>query len=256
VTIAAGSTGNRTYTATWTVNQYAMTFVLDNGQENVVKTQDFGSALTAPADLAKTGYTFTGWSPAIPETVPAENKTFTAQWQRNNYKVTWVVDGQNTENTVAYEDVITVPTDPTKEGHTFKGWDAEIPAKMPANDLTFTAQFEVNVYAVIYLVNNIEWSRDSVAYGTTIVKKNYEQEGYEFEGWTSDAEYTTMPAHDVVYNAQLTPTSIMRILGEAKTVNVYRMDGTLVGRNLSVKELKKRLTKGVYIINGKKFIVK
>jgi uncharacterized repeat protein (TIGR02543 family) len=255
VSIAKGSTGNRSYKATWIVNQYTMTFKLENGEEDVVKTQDYNSELIAPVPT-KTGFTFKGWSPEAPVTVPGEDKTFTAQWERNSYKVTWVVDGNSTVDSVAFEGTITKPVDPVKEGYTFTGWDVEIPNQMPANDLTFTAQWKVNTYAVIYMVNDVEWARDSVAYGDTIVKKNYTLEGYVFEGWTSDAEYITMPAHDVVFTATLTPTGIIRVFGDDATVNVYKMDGTLVGRNMNVKELQKRLAKGVYIINGKKFSVK
>ena len=46
-------------------------------------TQDYGTAVTAPDDLTRTGYTFAGWKPALPETMPAENMLFTAQWTEN-----------------------------------------------------------------------------------------------------------------------------------------------------------------------------
>ena len=71
VTIAKGSTGNRSYTATWTINQYSMTFVFGNGQENQVIIQDYGTALTAPTPNEWTGHTFKGWNPEVPATIPA-----------------------------------------------------------------------------------------------------------------------------------------------------------------------------------------
>lgn len=65
--------------AQWSVNQYTATFVLNNGQSNVVKTQDYGTTLVAPTPT-KEGYELTGWSPSVPSTMPASNATYTAQW--------------------------------------------------------------------------------------------------------------------------------------------------------------------------------
>ena len=47
---------------------------------------DYGSALSAPT-VTRTGYTFNGWSPAIPATVPAGNATYTAQWKAKTYTI-------------------------------------------------------------------------------------------------------------------------------------------------------------------------
>ena len=244
-----------TFTAKWTINQYTMTFVLDNGQENIVKTQDFATALTAPVPT-KTGFTFKGWSTAVPATVPAQDSTFTAQWERNSYKLTFVVDGKETTTSVAYEAAITKPADPTKEGYTFTGWDKEIPATMPAGDLKITALFQVNKYAVIYMVDNKEWARDSVAYGEQIVLRTYEStDRYTFNEWDSDATYTTMPAHDIVYVADITDG--ITLIGAAKgRVSVFTVDGRLVARGVAADQLQKRLPKGMYIINGRKTLIK
>ena len=246
-----------TLTANFAPNQYAMTFVLDNGQDNVVLTQDYATELSAPADPTKTGFTFDGWSPAVPATVPASAQTFTAQWTRNNYNLTFVVDGESNTTSVAYEAPITKPADPVKEGYTFTGWDAEIAETMPAEDLTYTAQFTINTYAVIYMVDGEEWSRDSVVYGGTIEVKSYEvPEGMLFSGWSTDEEYTTMPAHDVVYSATLTINRIARLLNTTGNVNVYSLNGLLVARNVPVDKLQSILKTGTYIVNGKKINIR
>ena len=193
-------------TGTFSINQYTMTFVLDNGQENVMKKQDYASALTAPADPVKTGFTFKGWSPAVPATVPASDMTFTAQWKRNKYKVTWIVDGQSTENEVEYEATIVKPSDPAKEGHTFTGWDKEIPTSMPDNDLTFTAQFSVNNYTLTYKVDGEVYKSSSVAYGTALTSEAAPtKEGHTFSGW-SEIPATT-PANDVVITGSFSVNS-------------------------------------------------
>ena len=105
--------------------------------------------------------------------------------------------------------------------------------------MTYEAVNQVNVYAVVYMVNGKEWARDSVAYGETIVLKQYTPaEGETFNSWTSDQDYTTMPAHDVVYTANVT-SGIWSILANRQFVDVYNLQGGFVGRKMPVKELKK-----------------
>ena len=74
---------NMTIKANWTVNQYTITFDTDGGSTVAPITQDYGTAITAPAAPTKTGYTFAGWNPEIPATMPTENLTITAQWRYN-----------------------------------------------------------------------------------------------------------------------------------------------------------------------------
>ena len=76
-------TGKMTLTAQWTVNQYTITFDTNGGSAIAPITQDYGTAITAPDDPTKSGYTFAGWTPAIPATMPAEDLTVTAQWRYN-----------------------------------------------------------------------------------------------------------------------------------------------------------------------------
>ncbi len=141
VTIAKGSIGDRRYTATWTVNQYTITFDTDGGSEVTAITADYGSTLTKPADPTKEGYTFAGWDPAFPETMPLNGDTLKAIWTVNTYTITWIVDGQSTEQKVEYGATIEKPADPKKDGYIFMGWTPEVPETMPAENLTFTAQF-------------------------------------------------------------------------------------------------------------------
>ena len=72
---------NITITAQWKINQYTITFDTAGGSEIAPITQDYGTAITAPANPTREGYTFMGWDKEIPQTMPAENITITAQWK-------------------------------------------------------------------------------------------------------------------------------------------------------------------------------
>ena len=134
---------NMIITAKWKVNQYTITFDSNGGSEIAPITQDYGTAITAPADPTREGYTFIGWDKAIPATMPAENMIITAKWKVNQYTITFDSNGGSeiAPITQDYGTAITAPADPTREGYTFIGWDKAIPATMPAEDLTITAQW-------------------------------------------------------------------------------------------------------------------
>lgn len=72
-----------TLTAKWQLNQYTITFDTAGGSEVPSITQDYGTAIIAPANPTKTGYTFAGWDKTIPSTMPAEDMTITARWTEN-----------------------------------------------------------------------------------------------------------------------------------------------------------------------------
>ena len=72
-----------TLTAKWTANRYTITFKPENGGQDIVIKQDYGTAITAPANPTKTGYTFAGWDKTIPTTMPAGDMTITARWTEN-----------------------------------------------------------------------------------------------------------------------------------------------------------------------------
>lgn len=76
-------TADLTLTAKWQINQYTITFKPENGGQDIVIKQDYGTAITAPANPTKTGYTFAGWDKTIPSTMPAGDTTITARWTEN-----------------------------------------------------------------------------------------------------------------------------------------------------------------------------
>lgn len=60
-------------------NYYMMSFNLDGGYGVEPIYARFGAALEVGTPT-KPGYTFSGWEPTVPTTVPAENTTYTAKW--------------------------------------------------------------------------------------------------------------------------------------------------------------------------------
>ncbi len=123
--IGGTETGNKEYWAKWEINQYTITFDTAGGSVVTPITQNYGTAITAPADPTKTGYTFAGWDRAIPATMPAENLTITAQWTVNQYTIAYDLAGGTAEGN---PDTYTIETgaftlkNPTKSGYTFTGW--------------------------------------------------------------------------------------------------------------------------------------
>ena len=137
-------TGNKEYWAKWEINQYTVTVKSENGKADITITQDYGTAITAPADPTREGYQFNGWDKAFPTTMPAENLTITAKWKVNSYTITFDTTGGSeiAPITQDYGTAIVAPADPTREGYTFIGWDMEIPTTMPAENITLKARWK------------------------------------------------------------------------------------------------------------------
>ncbi|MCK7504569.1 MAG: InlB B-repeat-containing protein [Desulfobacterales bacterium] len=86
--------GNVTITAQWTINQYTITFEANGGSAVAAITQDYNTAYRSVQRPTKTGYTFNGWSQAVPATMPAGSVTLTAQWTINQYTITFDANGE------------------------------------------------------------------------------------------------------------------------------------------------------------------
>ena len=206
---------NITLTARWTVNQYTITFKPENGGQDIVIKQDYGTAITAPANPTKTGYTFAGWDKTIPSTMPAENITLTARWQVNQYTITFKPEngGEDIVITQDYGTAITPPAAPTRTGYTFAGWDRESPTTMPAENITLTARWTVNQYTITFKPEN--GGQDIVIkqdYGTAITAPaNPTKTGYTFAGWDKTIP-TTMPAGDMTITARWTENRVIVII--------------------------------------------
>ena len=198
-------TGNKEYWAKWEINQYTVTVKPENGEADITITQDYRTPITAPADPIREGYTFIGWDRDIPKTMPAENITVTAQWEINQYTITFDTNGGSeiAPITQDYGTEITAPDNPTRKGYTFKGWDKEIPETMPAENITVTAQWEINRYTITFdTAGGSEIAPITQDYGTKITTPaDPTRKGYTFKGWDKEIP-ETMPAENITVKAQ------------------------------------------------------
>ena len=196
---------NMTVKAQWEINQYTITFDTNGGSEIAPITQDYGTEITAPDNPTRKGYTFKGWDKEIPETMPAENITVKAQWEINQYTITFDTNGGSeiAPITQDYGTEITAPDNPTRKGYTFKGWDKEIPKTMPAENITLKAQWEINQYTITFDTNGgSEIAPITQDYGTEITAPdNPTRKGYTFKGWDKEIP-KTMPAENITLKAQ------------------------------------------------------
>ena len=215
-----------TVTGTFTINSYKLIYKVDG---EVVKSDDveYGTTITPEENPTKEGYTFSGWS-EIPETMPAHDVTITGTFSINSYKLIYTVDGQEYKSsTVQYGATITPETTPTKEGYTFSGW-SDIPATMPAHDVTITGTFSVNSYKLTYMIDNEVYKNVTYEYGATITPEPTPEGNYATFEWTDLPQ--TMPAHDVVVHATYT-TGITDILKDNRQdVKVYSPNGKMLAK--------------------------
>ena len=183
-------------------------------------TAIYGSAMPSIASNLpkKTGYTFggyyTGTNGSGTQYYKAEgssakdwdirsNTTLYARWTINKYTLTWnanggTLSGSYTSGSVEYGYPITTPS-VSRTGYTFKGWSngtsIVTPAStMPANNLTYTAQWTANNYTVVFNANGGTGTmqNQSFTYGTAkaLTTNAFERSGYTFNGWNTEADGT------------------------------------------------------------------
>ena len=84
------------------------------------------------------------------------------------FKLLYQVDGIDYKSyNIEYGATIIPEAEPTKEGYTFSGW-SEIPATMPAHDVTITGTFIINKYKLTYIVDGEVYKTYDIEYGASI----------------------------------------------------------------------------------------
>ncbi|HRT82051.1 MAG TPA: InlB B-repeat-containing protein, partial [Oscillospiraceae bacterium] len=216
-----------TINAKWNINNYTITFNSNGGSPVADISLDYGEEIIPPANPTREGYTFQGWDPALPATMPAGDINTTAQWQVNQYKVSFDSKGGSDVDDITedYGTQIQAPAAPTKTGYTFAGWYADEayttavtwPYTIGASNVTFYAKWNINSYTLTFDANGGTGSMADMSfeYGESkdLTANAFTYVGYDFVGWnteadgsgtayTDKAEFGPMGAADVTLYAQ------------------------------------------------------
>ena len=192
------------YQIVWKPNDYSFSFDSNGGTAVDTLTQTYDNAFVPPADPSRTGYTFLGWQPALPDSVPAADMTFTAQWQVNTYTLAFDANGGTPVDTIVqnYDTALVPPADPSRTGYTFLGWEPALPDSIPPYDTNYTAQWQVNTYILAFDANG-GTPVDTIVqnYDTALVPPAVPvRTGHLFAGWMP-ALPDSIPPHDAHYVA-------------------------------------------------------
>lgn len=143
ITVTVNGTNiSDTCVVTVPARDYTIKWIVDGVETEQTVTEQ--AAVTQPEAPEKEGCTFVGWTPEVPDTMPAQNLEFNAVWQVNQYTITFDTAGGSAVApiTIAYGSEVTASENPILEGYVFRGWTPAIPETMPAYDMTLTAVYE------------------------------------------------------------------------------------------------------------------
>ena len=181
-------------------NSYKLTFKRDNGSDDTSATLKYGETIVYPENPTKVWYTFFSWS-EIDDTMPAKDFEIWALYDINQYTLTLNTNGWSeiAPITQDFDTEITVP-ETTKIWYTFAGWEPKIPARMPAENISSSAQWNANPYKVIFHANNLtstdieNWVEELLDVQDFVYDEpqklqsnSFEKAGYHFLWWSNSS---------------------------------------------------------------------
>lgn len=190
-----------TYNAVWIEipvvgEQYTATFISDGKVFSLYNVTP-GDAIPDPGTPKKFGYTFAGWDPEVPATMPEYNVEFVAKWEKNDNFLPIVIGG-----TVIAGGVIA----------TIAGINTAIIAGAAiVGGIIVIATVAKNTYTVTYVVDGETYKTYKVLAGTKIpVPAEPTKDGYKFAGWDPEVP-AKMPAADQTFTAKWTAETDVEI---------------------------------------------
>ncbi len=257
VTVYKGSTGNRSYTANWEVEEYHITYVLNGGtaigNPTTYKITSPDIKLNEPT---RTGYEFTAWSgtgitgdgfakEVIIPTGSSGNRTYTANWKLIDYTIGYNLDGgaETISNPRKYNYLTAQITlhNPVRAGYEFVGWiDADDETQTPqvliviptnsTGDRYFTAKWDLGEYTISYDLDGGKWPDGyteitNYTYDSeSIVVKQPSKEGYVFAGWSGTGiSGTSMDL--TIHTGSTGDRSYKAHWSEGENIITYDLDG-------------------------------
>lgn len=209
------------YTAVFEANKYDVTFDLDDGNINgdtsdVVVETTYGEAIQAPADPVKPGYTFAGWEPTLPDTMPAEDFTVTAEWEANKdtpyqiiiktMKTDGTYDEQVYDKTGTTDELVEIDVNIT-DGFELNATDSVLSGTIAADGSTvLVAVYDRIKYTIVFEGNGGTMTGEATVtneyrfMATVTAPADPTRRGYTFKGWDKNVEkYAT---ENATYTAQ------------------------------------------------------
>ena len=202
-------------------NQYKLT--VDGAESDVY----FGAALEIADPAPREGYTFTGWSPVVPATMPAEDLTLVSQWSENGADYTAynaavaAAHAKQAESdyaaryTEASRNALAEALAVDVSGKLYSEQGVVDAATTAINNAV--AALELMTYNAIFNVDGVEYAKVPTKVGEQIVAPaDPTKEGYTFAGWR--------PSVGVMGTADATFEAVFTAAGDtAYTVNTYVM---------------------------------
>lgn len=176
------------------------------------------------------------------------------------YTLTYLLDSVQYKQRIleAGSDIIPLDSPEEREGYSFSGWQNQ-PAVMPAHDVEVYGSYTINSYLLTYFVDSLIYQQDSVLYGDSIIliAAPEAREGFIFSGWQTDVP-EVMPAHDVEihgYFEEDEASSITSVRKPDAAHSIYTLQGVRLKQSATEEDLR-QLPSGIYLIDGKKYIVR
>ena len=201
-------------------NQYTLT------AEGVAHTFYYGAAVSV-ADPVKEHYTFAGWEPELPETMPAHDVTVVAKWTEDGADYTaynaavaaaqakQAEDGYEARYTAETRDALAAALADDVSGKLYSEQGIVDAATKAINDAV--AALELMTYTATFYVDGAVHATVQAKVGEQIaLPEEPAKEGYVFTGW--DPEVGVMGLEDVSFNAQFTAGAV------SYKVETYEMD--------------------------------
>ncbi len=209
------------------------------------------------------GYHFEKWSDGVTDSerslVVTGDIDLVAYFAISSFKAVFMIDDEVLDTLeFDYGAPVVAPEVPAREGYTFAGW-GEMPATMPAKDIEINGSYTVNTYTLTVYLDDEVYMVEEIEYGAQIeIPVPDVPDNRVFDGWKEKMP-ETMPAYDVEIHG--TTSDDMSSVGSAiisddTLLTVYNLRGVLLYKDKIASEVMPRLVPGLYIINGKKVMVK
>ena len=158
-----------------------------------------GDAATKPITPSKDNYAFVGWFIDENCTTPYDfknkvNDDITLYAGYSPATITFDTKGGTTVDPITqeYGTEITKPSNPTKKGYIFDGWDTTIPSTMPANNMTISAKWtECISHELVELVNDETLKEKATCSSKAIYYKSCKKCGYTSEETFEYGDYAS-----------------------------------------------------------------